>query len=94
MPRTSPLSPTARQTLAGLIPLAAVAIALAEYLLDHSEPRFASPWFWAALGVTVGLLLAVQVLRFVKSSPALPSKPDFSATTVVRRNAGRDEGDS
>jgi chromate transport protein ChrA len=91
---TSPLSPTVRQTLAGLIPLAAIAIALAEYLLDHSQPRWTSPWFWTALIVTVGLLIAVQVLRFVKSSPALPSKPDFSATTIVRRTAGRDEGDS
>jgi hypothetical protein len=94
VPRTSPLSASDRQTLAGLIPLAAVGTALAEYLFDHSQPRWTSPWFWAALGVTVGLLVFVQVLRFMKSSPAVPSKPDFSATSIIRRSSTRDEGNS
>ncbi|HEY4439757.1 MAG TPA: hypothetical protein VGN14_04845 [Candidatus Elarobacter sp.] len=53
-----------RQTLGNLIPLAAIVIALAEYLLDHTTPRTASPWFWLALVATVGLLVLVQVLRF------------------------------
>jgi chromate transport protein ChrA len=88
------LSATDRQTLAGLIPLAAVAIALAEYLLDHSEPRWMSPWFWAALIATVGLLVCVQVLRFMKSSSALPSKPDCSAKSIISRISTRDEGNS
>ncbi len=81
-----------RQTLAGLVPLVAVCIALAEYLLDHTEPRWTSAWFWAALIATVGLLVLVQVLRFMKSSPAAPSKPDYSATTIIRRKSTRDEG--
>jgi hypothetical protein len=84
------LSVTDRQTLAGLIPLAAVAIALAEYLLDHTEPRWTSPWFWAALIATVGLLVCVQVLRFMKSSPAVPSKPDYSAKSIIDRKSTRD----
>jgi chromate transport protein ChrA len=92
VPRTSPLSVPDRQTLAGLVPLAAVCIALAEYLLDHTEPRWTSPWFWAALIATVALLVLVQVLRFMKSSPAAPSKPDYSATTIIRRKSARDEG--
>ena len=45
-----------RQTLGNIVPLAAVAIALAEYVFDHTTPRYASPWFWAALVATVGLL--------------------------------------
>jgi len=94
VPRTSPLSAIDRQTLAGSIPLAAVGIALAEYLLDHAHPRWLSPWFWTALIATVGLLVLVQVLRFVKSSPAVPSKPDFSASSIVRRKSTRDEGNS
>jgi hypothetical protein len=88
------LSVTDRQTLAGLIPLAAVCIALAEYLLDHTQPRWMSPWFWAALVATVGLLVFVQVLRCMKSSPAAPSKPDFSASSIVRRKSTRDEGNT
>jgi hypothetical protein len=94
VPRTSPLSASDRQTLAGLIPLAAVCIALAEYLLDHTEPRWLSPWFWISLIATVGLLAVVQVLRFMKSSPKRPSKPDYSATSIIRRASARDEGDS
>jgi hypothetical protein len=92
VPRTSPLSPSDRQTLAGLVPLVAVCIALAEYLLDHTEPRWMSPWFWAGLITTVALLVLVQVLRFMKSSSAPPSKPDYSATSVMRRKSSRDEG--
>jgi hypothetical protein len=81
-----------RQTLAGLIPLVAVCIALAEYVFDHTEPRWISPWFWVSLITTVGLLIVVQVLRFMKSSPAAPSKPDYSATSIIRRKSTRDEG--
>ncbi len=92
VPRTSPLSVPDRQTLAGIVPLAAVCIALAEYLLDHTEPRWTSPWFWAGLIATVGLLIFVQVLRFMKSSPARPSKPDYSATSIIRRKSSLDEG--
>jgi hypothetical protein len=40
------------------------------------------------------LLVFVQVLRFMKSSPATPSKPDFSAQTIMRRTSTRDEGNS
>jgi chromate transport protein ChrA len=87
------LSAPDRQTLAGLIPLVAVCIALAEYLLDHTEPRWMSPWFWAALIVTIGLLVGVQVLRFMKSSPTRPSKPDYSATSIIRRKTAADERD-
>jgi Na+-driven multidrug efflux pump len=92
VPRTSPLSAADRQTIAGLVPLVAICIALAEYLLDHTEPRWTSPWFWAGLIATVALLAFVQVLRFMKSSSAKPSKPDFSATSIIRRTASRDEG--
>ncbi|MGD0474798.1 MAG: hypothetical protein ABSB70_16510 [Candidatus Velthaea sp.] len=94
VPRTSSLSATDRQALAGLVPLVAVGIALAEYAFDHTQPRWVSPWFWAALAATVGLLVFVQVLRFMKSSPATPSKPDFSAQTIMRRTSTRDEGNS
>jgi hypothetical protein len=79
-----------RQTLAGLVPLVAVCIALAEYLLDHTQPRYASPTFWLSLIATVGLLAFIQFLRFVKSSPAKPSKPDISATSIIRRKADLD----
>ncbi len=92
MPRTSPLSAADRQTLAGVVPLLAVCIALAEYLLDHTEPRWMSPWVWAGLITTVALLVFVQVLRFMKSSAPTPSKPDYSATTLIRRKSLRDEG--
>jgi len=34
-----------RQTLASIIPLTAVTIALAEFLFDHTQPRW-RPWFW------------------------------------------------
>jgi hypothetical protein len=51
-----------------------------------------SPWFWAGLITTVALLVLVQVLRFMKSSSAPPSKPDYSATSVMRRKSSRDEG--
>lgn len=76
------------------MPLVAVCIALAEYLLDHTEPRWMSPWFWAGLIATVGLLVLVQVLRFMKSSSGPPSKPDFSATSIIRRKSTADKGDS
>jgi phosphoglycerol transferase MdoB-like AlkP superfamily enzyme len=79
-----------RQTLGNLVPLAAVVIALAEYLLDHTTPRYAGPWFWIALVATVGLLVFVQVLRFGAARKPAAAKPDYSATTLVR---GRDRDD-
>ncbi|MFN2459121.1 MAG: hypothetical protein ABR591_00305 [Candidatus Velthaea sp.] len=82
-----------RQVLASLIPLTAVVIALAEFLFDHTEPRWTSPWFWTALVVTVVLLVVVQVLRFRKSSPRRLSKPDYSATSIIRRKSTLDRGD-
>ena len=81
-----------RQTLGNIVPLAAVAIALAEYVFDHTSPRYASPWFWAALVATVGLLVLVNVLRFTRGAKkAPPAKPDFSAASVVRRRAEGDD---
>ena len=76
-----------RQTLGNLVPLAAVVIALAEYLLDHTSPRYASPWFWIALGATVALLVLVQVLRFTGARKPATAKPDYSATTIMRRRS-------
>jgi len=80
-----------RQTLGNVVPLAAVAIALTEYLLDHTSPRYASPWFWIALVATVGLLVLVQVLRFTGPRKPPPGKPDYSATAVMRRRADLDD---
>jgi hypothetical protein len=74
-----------RQTLGNLVPLAAVVIALAEYLFDHHVPRYTSPTFWVALVATVGLLLLVQVLRFGGARIVTTAKPDYSATTLIRR---------
>jgi hypothetical protein len=79
-----------RQTLGNLVPLAAVVIALAEYLFDHTTPRYAGPWFWIALGTTVGLLVLVQVLRFTGARGAPAAKPDYSATTLIRRRSDTD----
>ena len=80
-----------RQTLANIVPLAAVAIALAEYLLDHSMPRYASPWFWAALIAIVALLVLVQALRFGGARKPRTAKPDYSATTLIRRRTDHDD---
>jgi hypothetical protein len=80
-----------RQTLGNLVPLAAVVIALAEYLFDHHVPRYTSPTFWIALVATVGLLLFVQVLRFTGARKAATAKPDYSATTLIRRRADPDD---
>lgn len=80
-----------RQTLGNLVPLAAVVIALAEYLLDHTVPRYASPWFWIALVTTVGLLVLVQVLRFTGARARTAAKPDYSATTLIRRRTDSDD---
>lgn len=80
-----------RQTLANLVPLVAVAVALAEYLFDHTVPRYASPAFWAALLIVVALLVLVQVLRFGGARKGRPAKPDFSATTIVRRRGDPDD---
>ena len=68
-----------------MIPLAAVAIALAEFRFDTAQPRWTSPWFWAALGATVGLLIVVQMLRFGSSKRSRLAKPDYSATSLVQR---------
>jgi hypothetical protein len=81
-----------RQTLGNLVPLAAVAIALAEYLFDHTSPRYAGPWFWIALVTTVGLLVLVQVLRFSGARKPSAAKPDYSATTLIRRRDPDDRG--
>jgi hypothetical protein len=81
-----------RQSLAGLIPLAAICIALGEYLLDKTEPRWMSPTFWLALLATIGMLVLVQVLRFMKTPPKLPTKPDYSATTIIRNTLPTDRG--
>lgn len=80
-----------RQTLGNLVPLAAVAIALAEYLFDHTSPRYSSPWFWVALISTVGLLVLVQVLRFTGARKPAAAKPDYSATTLIRRRTEPDD---
>jgi hypothetical protein len=85
-------SPIDRQALASIIPLTAVTIALAEFLFDHTQPRWTSPFFWAGLVVTVALLVVVQILRFGKSKPAPPAKPDYSATSIIRRNDPFDRG--
>jgi hypothetical protein len=81
-----------RQTLASIIPLTAVTIALAEFVFDHTQPRWAGPWFWIGLIATFGLLIVVQILRFGKSKPLPPAKPDYSATSIVRRNDPLDRG--
>jgi hypothetical protein len=80
-----------RQTLGNLVPLAAVVIALAEYLFDHHVPRYTSPTFWVALVATVGLLLLVQVLRFGGARKTPVAKPDYSATTLIRRRVDTDD---
>jgi hypothetical protein len=45
-----------------------------------------------SLVVTVGLLIGVQVLRFGKSKPLPPAKPDYSATSIIRRSDPLDRG--
>jgi H+/Cl- antiporter ClcA len=80
-----------RQTVGNIVPLAAVVIALAEYLLDHTYPRYASPWFWIALVATVGLLVLVQVLRFRGASKPAATKPDYSASSIIRRRTDTED---
>ena len=80
-----------RQTLANIVPLVAVVIALAEYVYDHTQPRYASPTFWLALVVTVGLLVTIQVLRFGGARKPPTAKVDYSATTIMRRRSGPDD---
>ncbi len=67
-------------------------IALAEFLFDHTQPRWTSPFFWGGLVATVALLVVVQILRFGKSKPAPPAKPDYSATSIMRRDNPLDRG--
>jgi len=66
-----------------VIPLIAIAITLAEFLYDHTQPRWHSAWFWAGLLATVGLLVAVQVLR--RMTPKKPPPPIGGGTgrTVI-----------
>jgi hypothetical protein len=78
--------------LASIIPLAAVTIALAEFWFDHSQPRWQGPWFWLAHAATVALLILVQILRFGKTKPVPPAKPDYSATSIMRRDDPLDRG--
>lgn len=80
-----------RQTIANVVPLAAVLIALAEYLFDHTVPRYTSAWFWLALVATVGLLLLVQILRFGGARKARTAKPDYSASAVIRRRTDSED---
>lgn len=75
-----------------MIPVAALLIVLAEFVLDHTQPRWTSPWFWAGLLATVALLALVQILRFGKSKPPRTAKPDYSATSIIRRNEPFDRG--
>ncbi len=77
--------------MGNLVPLVAVVIALAEYLFDHHQPRYESPTFWAALVVTVGLLVLVQVLRHGGASKTPVAKPDYSATALIRRRTDTDD---
>ncbi|MEA2718543.1 MAG: hypothetical protein QOJ39_407, partial [Candidatus Eremiobacteraeota bacterium] len=80
-----------RQTLWNVVTLAEVVIALSEYLLELTFPRYASPWFWIALIATVGLLVLVQVLRFTGARKLTTAKPDYSATTIIRRRTDTDD---
>lgn len=84
--------PIDRQSLVSIIPLAALTIAFAEFQFDHAQPRWTSAWFWASLIATIALLVFVQVLRFGKSKPTVPAKPDFSATSIIHRNDPLDRG--
>lgn len=68
-------------------------IALAEYLFDHTQPRYAGPTFWLALIATVGLLILVQVLRWGGASKPPVAKPDYSATTLIKRRGDIDTDD-
>ena len=80
-----------RQTLANLVPLLAVAIALAEYRFDRTVPRYLSPTFWAALLAIVALLVTIRIVRFGGSRTRPTAKPDYSARTVMRRRADPDD---
>jgi hypothetical protein len=80
-----------RQSISSIVPLVAVAITLAEFYFDHTQPRYASPWFWTGLGAIVILLVLMQVLRFVKKPSAKsPAKPDYSATSIIRSKSSFD----
>ena len=82
-----------RQTLANLVPLIAVLISGSEYFFDHHEPRYTSVTFWIAMIAVVGLLVGVQLLRMSTGRPARMAKPDYSATTLIRRRAAGDDDD-
>jgi hypothetical protein len=79
-----------RQVLSSMVPLVAVAITLAEFYFDHTQPRWTSPWFWTGLIAVVLLLIVTQLLRFWKKSPKVPTKPDYSATSIIRSKSSFD----
>ena len=80
-----------RQSIAGVIPLAAVVIALAEYLFDHTSPRYTSVTFWLAMAAITGMLIGLQVLRFGGAHKPPVTKPDYSASSIIRRRSEREE---
>jgi hypothetical protein len=49
--------------------------------------------FWIALIATVGLLVLVQVLRWGGASKPPTAKPDYSATTLIKRRSDIDTDD-
>jgi len=82
-----------RQTLANLVPLVAILIFLSEYFFDHHANRFTSPTFWLATVAILALLMGIQVLRLSTGRRKSMAKPDYSATTLIRRRAAGDEDD-
>ena len=52
-----------RADFRSIIPLAAIAVFLAEYLLDKTEPRYESPWWWLSMIVLLAAILGSQLLR-------------------------------
>jgi hypothetical protein len=73
-----------------MVPLVALAITVAEFYFDHTQPRWMSPWFWTGLIAVVFLLIVTQLLRFWKKPKKLPTKPDYSATSIIRSKSSFD----
>ena len=48
-------------------------------------------FFRSAFAVGVGLLVLVQVLRFTGARRPPTAKPDYSATTLIRRRTDTDD---
>jgi len=46
---------------------------------------------WLTLVATVGLHVLVQVLRFTGARRTPTAKPDYSATTLIRRRSDTDD---